>query len=135
MPDSSGVNPYESPKVSESTTQFPGELRRVASGRFRWRVVPTVLSYAFATCGLSAGTMVCGMAVWWLVKETAPSLDAKLLAACMLAWGTLGGATGAVYLVAARAWWKARWRRAVVATVLGVILHLVFVETQSLLAL
>jgi len=113
--DQTEVNPYASPQA-ELHASPDAEGPREPNG-FRWRLIPAAFLMIFGGTMvlLSFGLTVAVLVVW--VERGFPLLPkaALRLVEAMLVFGF----GGALWIYSARAWWRRRWWRAILTTILG----------------
>lgn len=101
------ANPYASPSAVDDAP--------IPSKRFRWRVIPTLLTALYGMAVGFGGLFGAGMAVFGLISGNIKPGGAALVAG--IAVGLLIDAV--VWVLAARCWWRGRWWWAVLLSVLA----------------
>jgi hypothetical protein len=109
----SEINPYQSPTVVTNTPEGRRPL-------FRWRVLPTV------RVGLYGGALVLSGLVALLSLPVMLMVVPEKLSASVILGGVLavavGTPVGLLACAAAKWWWQGRWRRAIVGTIVFVLI-------------
>ncbi|MEE8452934.1 MAG: hypothetical protein V3R99_13495 [Thermoguttaceae bacterium] len=107
------TNPYASPQASTEPEISVGPQR------FRWRLIPAGLQLAFGgTMVLVSIGLAVGICVMLVQKGTIEPLTHPTVLPLLLVIGIFG-LSGSIWIYSAIVWWRHRWLRAVLTTILG----------------
>ena len=105
------ANPYESPGTTAQAT------RRGTSGGFRWRLIPTVFLGIVGALILLFGIVTFGGNVWFRVFVAEAGLLSSIVLDFVEAIAEILAGFG--LCVASRAFWRCRWRLAILAVIVS----------------
>jgi xanthine/uracil permease len=103
------LNPYESPAGIESI--------RLAHRILRWRLIPTAIIGLLGAVSFVFGMIAVGIMIYVLVTRQNAQPPLLMIAACTLYLGI-----GIVWIIAARCFWRGRYRTAIAATIVGFVI-------------